>query len=138
MREEPRQGFLERVVGNDFIRAKDALVIGLLIPSGMLNELIRSEEEQDLIILEGAKILSGLNEGSFARVSWTTYWGLSKGEPENTRMEIKKAIELSSLVDKNYGLWQVVVGRLGNYAADKLLDELTMPIEKAYRSTRKP
>jgi hypothetical protein len=129
MLEKPNQEFLDRLNNNEFGLDNNTLVICLLIPVGRLNHIVESTEERDLVILEGARILAGLKEGDFARIGWTTYFGLTTGNAENVRSKIQGAIQRSAKHNKHYGLWHVAVKNLGNYNPGKLFDELTDLLE---------
>ncbi|HEU5382285.1 MAG TPA: hypothetical protein VFV38_43275 [Ktedonobacteraceae bacterium] len=110
--EKALQDFWEIIRNNEYARKSDTLAICLLIPGGMLNDLRKAEKEKDLIVQEGAKICSCLTEGIFARVSWTTYYGLTNGETEDVKKVMMNAIKQSVAINQNYGVWQVVVAPL--------------------------
>jgi len=131
--EKSLQDFWEIVKNNEFVRAGNTLAICLLIPSGKLNDLVAEDKAKDSIISEGAKIFTCLKEGIFARVSWTTYYGLTQGKLEDVKKIMEEAIKQSSAINKNCGLWQVAVALLGNYEAGRFFGDIAMPIEKSYK-----
>jgi len=131
--EETRQNFLDLLNNNDFIISQASLALYLVIPVGMLNELINSEKEKDIVIKEGVKILQNLDNGIFARVGWTDYFCITNGNDQEVEKIIKEVIKKSTLKNKNFGLWQVVVNRIGNYNAKQLFDEISNPIANSYK-----
>lgn len=130
MIKKERAEFLDMLIQDDSFRSSELLAVCLTIPPGVLNKEVANDTERDRIINHGEEILLGLNNGTYARIGWSSYFCLTEGDVGGVRQFIKRVTDKAALSDKNHALWNAGVALVGNRSFKEVFEELEMSLNK--------
>jgi hypothetical protein len=91
---------------------KEWTAVVFIFSFGTLESRVLAQEQNALIIDSGRKVLASLGEGYFSRISWASFFAVSKECSPVVLSDFLKSIELVKNDTGQFGFWEFSLKRI--------------------------